>query len=120
MDWFKYTLQHEFETNADYHLSEDSCRIEPNLLYRNLNAYLQARQNLNVLHVSNGFFVPDGAKVISPNFVDPSSKAELITVKRYPCPNTGLNGFCTYWTTPDLKKSAKNTLRHWTQEKVRT
>ena len=99
----KYTLQHEFETNADYHLSEDSCETEPNLLYRKLDAYLQARQNLNVLHVSNGFFVPDGAKVISPNFVDPSSKAELITVHRSFCPtwngftvSPGVNGFCSY------------------------
>ena len=71
-------IQHEFETNNEYHLIDNPCKTEANLLYRNLNSYLQTRQSVSVFHISNGFFVPDGEKIIAPNFVDSSWKSEYV------------------------------------------
>ena len=110
--FIKLTFQHEFETNQDYHLTDDPCKTEANLLYRNLNSYLETRQSVSVFHLSNGFFVPNGEKVMMPNFVDSSFKSEYVKPDN--------NYFSMpYWTRPELKKNAKSTLRHWTQETVR-
>ena len=63
-----------------------------------------------MFHVANGVFIPNGEKVIVPNFVDPSSKAKYVQINDYRFPDTWR------WTKPDLKKTAKNTLQHWTKE----
>ena len=63
-----------------------------------------------MFHVANGVFIPDGEKLIVPNFVDPSFKAECGVQNNYRFPDT------YRCTEPDLKKTAKNTLQHWTKD----
>lgn len=84
-------------------MTDDPCKTEANLLYSNLNNDLQRRYSriYSIFHISNAFFVPNGEKVIVPNFVDSNNDPKLYSIG----------------TRPELKKNAKSTLRHWTKEK---
>ena len=99
----------------DYHLIDDPCKTEANLLYSNLNDYIYERpeyeaevssnnEYTSVFHISNAFFVPNGEYVITPNFVSETTKIDCRTIRL---------------TKTELKKNAKNTLLHWTKEKVK-
>ena len=104
------TVQHNFEVTGDYHLKDDPCATISNNFYSNLDSDINARRSSNMFHVANGVFIPDGEKLIVPNFVDPSFKAECGVQKNFRFPDTET---CT---EPDLKKTAKNTLQHWTKD----
>ena len=65
-----------------------------------------------MFHVANGVFIPNGEKVIVPNFVDPSFTPVKVDAKYSP--------FGYRWSEPELKKTAKNTLQHWTKESGQT
>ena len=120
----KLKIQHSFNTDENYHLTDDPNETLSNLKYLSLNNGIKSRQDdhtkkMNqsprwafeldkrkdskfrsnqIFHVSSAVFNPDGGKVISPNFVS--------------------NDWVYDGTRPELKKNAKTSLKHWTKEKV--